>query len=179
MGREAVFQGELQQSALEQGFHPIILEDEAKKSYRFGQSSFGKAKPYDMALLDEHGFVAMELKDSDRIKFPLSEVRQNQWDGLQAVHERGWPALLVVNYYVRLTPKQQQALKADLPYYNCAFVFPYKTLKLMQAQAYKSVSILECRMISDAKELHQIGEDRWDLKTLMKSLRQRGKTRKE
>lgn len=178
MGREAVFQGELRQSALEQGFHPIMLEDEAKKSHQFGQKSYGNAKPYDMALIDKSRFVAMELKDAETVKFNLGEIRSNQWDGLQAVHERGWPALLVINYYFRLTPKQQQMLKSELPYQNCAFAIPYAVLKTMLSEAYKSVSILECRTINGVLPLHRIGEDRWDLKTLMTSLAPPRKTPK-
>lgn len=176
MGRESEFQSELVASGLAAGLHPVVLADEGKKNFRFGSKVAADAKPYDMAFVGKNLYIAMELKDADAPRFAFSEIRENQWDGLRTVEERGWPALLVVNFYTRLTPKQQKELSEKNPYLNEAYGIPHKVLKRLKAEAHKSVSVIDCRTNAEIISIPRVGDDRWDLKGLMNLARSRAKT---
>lgn len=140
---EARFQRSFVDSLLHYDWHPIEIPDDAKKTYSFGQRIAAAAHPYDLGGLDRKGnYTAFELKAESALVWNFSKLEYSERCGLQAVMERKRPALVLIQFKLRMGPLQKKRLVTEEDWLDEAWILPYKQLLKLEHEAFKGFDLV-------------------------------------
>lgn len=167
---ESDFQTELLTSLHHAGYHVVVVPDEGKTNLQFGEQFRARKKPYD-AVVGRVGLVcALEFKQIKRgISFPLTNIKDHQWEGLGEARRVGWQAMVPVNFRIRPSASERKSLGTDHMVVDRAYVFPIEWLQRNKRHA--AITSLNLTM----PELEQFrlkpdpqDPDRWSVESIEK-----------
>ena len=91
--KERVFRSELVRGARSFGYHVVAIPDSGHNV------RFGVQKPYDVGILADGHYLALELKQvKNSLSFNTHAVEVHQYTGLQEAENSGASSYLVVNF---------------------------------------------------------------------------------
>jgi len=101
------------------GCHVVKIPDAIKSA----ASRFIPPKPYDIYVMVDHAFLAMELKLKTRLGgFSFKEVTEWQVNNLLEAKNNGAISYVVINYRASVTERQQKKYGLQGKRFNAVFV---------------------------------------------------------
>lgn len=129
---ECAFLHELRASLVNSGWFVVRIPDDAKNQADYDDLKLrAKKKGFDtFAGKAGRPTLCIEAKQVRRgMNFPLSNIKDHQWTGLELAEGCGWDAGVAVNFRVRITLAQRNKFGLEDFVVNRSFYFPHWWLK--------------------------------------------------